>query len=92
MGDGACPSADSVGVALGAGAVTPLQLTQAYAVFASADEAHVGQLGQLAMPALFATAEFDANSSPAMAQAMAVLRALPAWPMTTRSGAPNCRI
>lgn len=44
---------------------------QAYAVFASADEAHVGQLGQLAMPALFATGEFDANSSPAMAQSMA---------------------
>jgi hypothetical protein len=28
----------------------------------------------------------------AMAQAMAVARALPAQPMTARSGAPNCRI
>jgi hypothetical protein len=28
----------------------------------------------------------------AMAQAMAAVRALPARPMTARSGAPNCRI
>jgi hypothetical protein len=28
----------------------------------------------------------------AMAQAMAAVRALPARPMMTRSGAPNCRI
>jgi hypothetical protein len=28
----------------------------------------------------------------AMAQAMAAVRALPARPMTARSGAPNCRL
>lgn len=44
---------------------------QAYAVFASADAVHAARLGQLRMPALFATGEFDANSSPQMTRAMA---------------------
>ncbi|MFC7411859.1 alpha/beta fold hydrolase [Hydrogenophaga atypica] len=51
--------------------VQPLGYAQAYAVFASSDEAHVGKLDKLVMPALFCTGEYDANSSPAMAQAMA---------------------
>lgn len=42
-----------------------------YSVFAQSDRAHEGRLETLAVPALFATGEFDPNSSPAMSQAMA---------------------
>ncbi|WP_338759694.1 alpha/beta fold hydrolase [Massilia sp. METH4] len=42
-----------------------------YRLFASQDEAHVARLPSLAVPALFMTAEFDSNSTPAMSRAMA---------------------
>lgn len=42
-----------------------------YSIFASSDEAFAGKLQDLAMPSLFATGSQDANSSPAMAAAMA---------------------
>ncbi|CAB3715090.1 alpha/beta fold hydrolase [Paraburkholderia rhynchosiae] len=42
-----------------------------YRLFASSDQAHVGRLTQLAMPALFMTGECDPNSSPAMSESMA---------------------
>ncbi|SIT37320.1 Alpha/beta hydrolase fold protein [Paraburkholderia ribeironis] len=42
-----------------------------YRLFASSDQAHVGRLPQLAMPALFMTGECDPNSSPAMSESMA---------------------
>ena len=51
--------------------VQPQGYAQAYQVFATSDDVHAGRLSRLAMPALFATAEFDANSSPQMALAMA---------------------
>ncbi len=44
---------------------------RAYRVFVSADDAIVGRLGRLAMPALFLAAEHDPNSTPAMARRMA---------------------
>lgn len=43
----------------------------AYGIFASSDEAFMGQLQKLPMPALFATGSEDCNSSPEMARAMA---------------------
>ena len=44
-----------------------------YWLFATSDEVFVDSLPTLAMPALFFTGEFDANSTPAMSQAMAAL-------------------
>ncbi len=49
----------------------PAGYATAYQVFASGDEAFAGRLAALTMPALFATGSGDANSTPAMAQAMA---------------------
>ncbi|HVY98099.1 MAG TPA: alpha/beta hydrolase [Dongiaceae bacterium] len=43
----------------------------AYAVFADSDTAFVGKLPELAAPALFATGEFDPNSTPEMSWQMA---------------------
>jgi flavin reductase (DIM6/NTAB) family NADH-FMN oxidoreductase RutF/alpha-beta hydrolase superfamily lysophospholipase len=43
----------------------------AYRVFATADRAFSGRLSGILCPALFATGEDDANSTPAMAEAMA---------------------
>lgn len=51
--------------------VNPSGYARTYRLFASADRAHVGRLGELAMPALFLTGEHDPNSSPAMSEAMA---------------------
>lgn len=50
--------------------VQPAGYAHTYRLFASADEAHAGRLHQLDMPTLFLTGEHDANSSPAMSQAM----------------------
>ena len=44
---------------------------RAYRLFASSDQAHLGRLPQLAIPALFMTGECDPNSSPAMSESMA---------------------
>ena len=49
----------------------PIGYARAYRVFVSCDEAIVGRLGTLAMPALFLAAEHDPNSTPAMARRMA---------------------
>jgi pimeloyl-ACP methyl ester carboxylesterase len=49
----------------------PTGYGRAYRVFVSCDEAIVGRLGGLAMPALFLAAEHDPNSTPAMARRMA---------------------
>jgi pimeloyl-ACP methyl ester carboxylesterase len=43
----------------------------AYKVFADSDTAFVGKLARLEMPALFATGEFDPNSTPEMTRQMA---------------------
>ncbi|QGZ64771.1 alpha/beta fold hydrolase [Paraburkholderia acidisoli] len=51
--------------------VNPHGYARTYRLFAAADEAHVGRLAQLAVPALFLTGECDPNSSPAMSRAMA---------------------
>jgi pimeloyl-ACP methyl ester carboxylesterase len=51
--------------------VDPVGYARTYQLFASSDDAHVGRLAHLAVPALFLTGEFDPNSSPAMSQAMA---------------------
>jgi pimeloyl-ACP methyl ester carboxylesterase len=51
--------------------VSPKGYAAAYSLFASSDEAFVGKLGELNMPALFATGSDDLNSSPEMATAMA---------------------
>lgn len=50
--------------------VSPTGYARTYRLFASSDAAHAHRLHQLAMPALFLTGEFDANSSPAMSRAM----------------------
>lgn len=42
-----------------------------YSLFATADDAFAGRLGNLSMPALFATGEFDPNSTPSMSRQMA---------------------
>ncbi len=44
---------------------------RAYRVFVSSDQAIVGRLGTLAMPALFLAGSHDPNSTPAMARRMA---------------------
>lgn len=52
-------------------AADPVGYRRTYAVFATADDAHVGRLRRIAAPALFATGALDANSTPAMSEAMA---------------------
>lgn len=49
----------------------PVGYARTYRLFARADDAHIGRLHKLAIPALFLTGECDANSSPAMSRAMA---------------------
>ncbi|MGF6999705.1 alpha/beta fold hydrolase [Paraburkholderia sp. GAS32] len=51
--------------------VDPVGYARTYRLFASSDDAHVGRLASLAVPALFLTGECDPNSSPAMSRAMA---------------------
>ncbi len=51
--------------------VNPVGYARTYALFASSDRAHEGQLATLKPPALFMTGELDPNSTPAMSQAMA---------------------
>jgi pimeloyl-ACP methyl ester carboxylesterase len=51
--------------------VNPKGYAAAYRIFAVSDRAHAGRLGNLAMPALFATGPGDPNSTPAMSEAMA---------------------
>ena len=50
--------------------VSPTGYARTYRLFASSDAVHASRLPTLAMPALFLTGEFDANSSPAMSRAM----------------------
>jgi pimeloyl-ACP methyl ester carboxylesterase len=52
-------------------AVDPVGYARTYRLFASSDNAHVGRLAALAVPALFLTGECDANSNPDMSRAMA---------------------
>lgn len=52
-------------------AVDPTGYARTYALFATADDAHADRLRTLRMPALFATGAHDANSTPAMSEAMA---------------------
>lgn len=49
----------------------PVGYARTYRLFACSDDAHVGRLANLAVPALFLTGECDPNSSPAMSRAMA---------------------
>lgn len=51
--------------------VDPAGYARTYQLFARSDDAHVGRLSSLAVPALFLTGECDANSNPAMSLAMA---------------------
>ncbi|MGN6651263.1 alpha/beta fold hydrolase [Trinickia sp.] len=51
--------------------VDPVGYARTYQLFARSDDAHVGRLSSLAVPALFLTGECDANSNPAMSLAMA---------------------
>jgi pimeloyl-ACP methyl ester carboxylesterase len=51
--------------------VDPIGYARTYQLFACSDDAHVGRLASLAVPALFLTGECDPNSSPAMSRAMA---------------------
>lgn len=51
--------------------VDPRGYARIYNVFATADDAFVGRLGELACPALFATGELDPHSTPAMSCLMA---------------------
>jgi pimeloyl-ACP methyl ester carboxylesterase len=51
--------------------VDPVGYARTYRLFARSDDAHVGRLSRLAVPALFLTGECDANSNPAMSLAMA---------------------
>ena len=44
--------------------VNPVGYARTYRLFASSDQAHVGRLQQLSVPALFMTGECDPNSSP----------------------------
>ncbi|MFT3987635.1 alpha/beta fold hydrolase [Aestuariivirga sp.] len=59
--------------------VDPQGYAAAYRVFASSDRVFSSKLDGLAMPALFATASGDQNSSPAMAEAMATLAPRGKW-------------
>ena len=74
FGDDASPGAqDKAAVLRGwLAAADATGYARAYRVFVSSDEAIVGRLGMLAMPALFLAAEHDPNSTPAMARRMAV--------------------
>lgn len=54
-------------------AVDALGYQRAYRLFAHSDRAHELRLGQLVVPALFFTGEFDPNSNIAMSRAMAQL-------------------
>lgn len=51
--------------------VDPVGYARTYRLFACSDDAHIGRLPSLAVPALFLTGECDANSSPAMSLSMA---------------------
>ncbi|MGG1949248.1 alpha/beta fold hydrolase [Trinickia sp. NRRL B-1857] len=51
--------------------VDPVGYARTYQLFARSDDAHIGRLSSLAVPALFLTGECDANSNPAMSHAMA---------------------
>lgn len=51
--------------------VNPVGYARTYHTFAKSDRRHEGRLHGLVPPALFMTAEFDPNSTPAMSQAMA---------------------
>jgi len=53
--------------------VDPVGYARTYRLFASSDDAHVGRLASLSVPALFLTGECDPNSSPAMSRAMAAV-------------------
>lgn len=64
-------SAAQVAALLAAG--DPAGYARTYALFAASDDAHRDRLSSLAVPALFITADGDANSTPAMSQAMAAL-------------------
>lgn len=52
-------------------AVDPVGYARTYGLFATADDAFVGKLDRLAVPALFLTGEHDLNSSPEMSRRMA---------------------
>ncbi|NVH76753.1 alpha/beta fold hydrolase [Paraburkholderia sp. JPY432] len=52
-------------------AVDPVGYARTYRLFACSDDAHVGRLASLAIPALFLTGEGDPNSSAQMSRAMA---------------------
>jgi len=51
--------------------VHPVGYARTYRLFAQSDDAHVGRLAGLTVPALFLTGECDANSNPEMSLAMA---------------------
>jgi pimeloyl-ACP methyl ester carboxylesterase len=51
--------------------VDPVGYARTYRTFANSHRRHEGRLRGLVPPALFMTAEFDPNSTPAMSQAMA---------------------
>lgn len=51
--------------------IDPQGYAISYDAFAHGDAVHAARLPELAMPALFATGALDANSSPAMSQALA---------------------
>ena len=51
--------------------VDPIGYARTYRVFATSDDAFVGRLGELAIPALFMTGERDPNSTPEMSRRMA---------------------
>lgn len=51
--------------------VDPVGYARTYRLFACSDDAHVGRLATLAVPALFMTGADDGNSTPAMSEAMA---------------------
>jgi pimeloyl-ACP methyl ester carboxylesterase len=52
--------------------VDPKGYARAYRVFATSDDAFVGRLADLAVPALFATGEYDPHSTPEMSRRMAM--------------------
>ena len=54
-------------------AVDPVGYARTYRLFATSDDAFVGRIDRLAMPALFLTGEHDLNSSPEMSRRMAAL-------------------
>lgn len=51
--------------------VDPVGYARTYRLFATSDDAHVGRLSTLAVPALFLTGSDDGNSTPAMSETMA---------------------